>query len=244
MTDTISLKGVLEVGGGSCVSSCGGADRSTKSITLRCATGQQFQSAVETAEPIRISTPGAVGAVFTELSLLGDLTAIELLYVKSDQPIMLRIGAARPELTGSGGVFPTGFVGGETLALDFNGAAVLVTFQAGDQSASQVAARINSECALAGLSTPRASVATSGQIAISGLGTGASSTLSVTGGTAAAALGFAALPVANGAGADVPVWGTFIAEFGVAGSLPAPPAKVQLSGNANVTVVAAGRTTA
>jgi len=243
VTDSISLKGVLEIGGGACVSSCGSADRSTKGITLRCATGQQFQSAVETAEPIRISTPGAVGASFVDLSLLGDLTAIELLYVRSDQPIALRIGAASPELTGTGGIFPTLFAGGETLLLDFDGAAITVTFLAGDQSAAQVVARINSACAFAGLPTPRASVATSGQILLLGVGTGTGATLDVLGGTGAATIGFAGTPSALGAGADVPVWGTFICEFGVAGSLPAPPERVQFSGAANLTIVAAGRTT-
>lgn len=243
MTDSISLKGVLEVGGGVCVSSCGGADRSTKSIALRCATGQQFQSAVETAEPIRVSTPGVPGASFVDLALLGDLTSIELLYVKSDQPIVLRVGAAEPELSGTGGTFPTLFVGGETLLLDFDGTAVTVTFAAGDQTAAQVAARINAECALVGLATPRATVQTSGQILITGLGTGSGADLSVIGGTGAATVGFAGTPSDTGAGADVPVWGTFLAEFGVTGSPPAPPARIQVSGNANLTIVAAGRTT-
>ncbi len=243
MADSLSLKGVLEVGAGTCVSACGVAARATYPIALRCATGQQFQSAVATAETIRISTPGAVGSSFADLSLLGDLTAIELLYCKSDQPIVLRIGAAEPELTGSGGIFPTLFAGGETLLIDFDGTTVTTAFLVGDQTSAQVAARINAACALAGLPTPRVSVATSGQLVIAGLGTGASSTLSVTGGTGAATLGFGALPSDQGEGSDVPVWGTFLCEFGVAGSLPAPPERVQFSGTANLTIVAAGRTT-
>lgn len=243
MTDTITVKGVLEVGGGVCVSSCGGADRSTKSITLRCGTGQQFQSAVMTAEPIRIATPGAPGAAFVDLPLLDTLVSIELLYLKSDQPVVLRIGAAEPELLGTGGTFPTLFAGGETLLLDFDGIVITATFLAGDQTALQCAARINAACALAGLATPRASVQTSGQLAIRGIGTGSGADLSVTGGTGAATLGFAGTPSDTGAGADVPVWGTFLTEFGVTGSPPAPPARIQVSGNANLTIVAAGRTT-
>lgn len=241
--DTISVKGVLEVGGGACVSSCANGDRSVKSIGLRCATGQQFQSAVETAEPIRIQTPGGPGSTFIDLSLLGDLTAIELLFVRSDQPIVLRIGADEAELLGVGGIFPTLFVGGETLLVDVNGTLVTVAFLVGDQTAAQCVARINAAFALAGFATPRAEVDTTGQIRLTGIGTGTESTLEVTGGTGAATLGFGTLPSDTGAGADVPVWGTFLAEFGVAGSIPAPPARVQVSGTANITVVAAGRTT-
>ena len=234
---------MLEVGGGTCVSSCGVAARSAYPVSLRCGTGQQFQSAVATAETLSVLTPGAAGSSFIDLSLLGDLTSIELLYVKTDQPIVLRVGAEEPRLTGVGGVFPTLFAGGETIVFNFAGASVTTTFLAGDQTAAQVAARINAACALAGLPTPRASVATSGQLAIAGIGTGNAATLSVTGGTGATTLGFGGLPTDSGAGSDVPVWGTFLCEFGVTGSSPAPPARIQVSGNANLTIVAAGRTT-
>lgn len=243
MPDSISVKGVLEIGGGACVSSCGGADRSTKSISLRCATGALFQSAVETAEAIRLATVGAPGTTFVDLPLLEQLTSIELLYVRGDQPVVLRIGAAEPVVTGASGTFPTLFVGGETLLLDVDGTPLSVTFDAADQSAAQVAARINAAFALAGYPTPRASVTSALQLAIEGVGTGASSTLSVTGGTGAATIGLGALPSAQGAGADVPVWGTMLVEFGVTGSLPYPPARIQFSGTSNLTVVAAGRTT-
>lgn len=243
MSDTLTLKGTLEVGGGACASSCGGgADRSVKTLALRCSTGQVFQTVVETAAPLRISTAGAVGAAFVDLDLLGDLVAIEFLMLRSDAAIMARIGAAEPELTGSGGVFPTLFAGGETLLLSFNGAAVTVTFLVGDQTAAQCVARINAACALAGLATPRASVLTTGQIEIVGIGTGAESTLAVTGGTGATALGFAGTPDDIGEGADVPVNGLYLSEFPQAGTTnPAPPGRVQLSGVAGVTIVAAGR---
>jgi hypothetical protein len=238
---SLTLRGILEVGGGCAVSSCASGDRSAKVLSLRCASSQ-YQGVVETAEPIRIQTAGAPGAAFVDLALLQTFTSIEFLYLRADAPIVLRIGAAAPSISGSLGIFPTGFVGGETLTLDSNGTTVPVAFGAGDQSAVQVAAQINAAFALLGLPTPRASVSTSGQIAIEGLGTGSSSTLSAIGGTGAAQIGFGTFPSAIGAGADVPTWGTFLAEFGVSGSAPLPPARIQLSGSANVTVVAAGRT--
>lgn len=241
--ESLALKGTLEVGGGACVSSCANGDRSVKSLALRCATGQQFQSAVETAEPIRIATPGAAGAAFVDLQLLGDLIAIEFLYVRVDNPIVLRVGANEAVLRGVAGVFPTLFAGGETLSISFAGAVVSVTFLAGDQTAAQCAARINAACALAGLATPRATVnAATGQIEIRGLLTGSTQTVTITAGTGATTLGLPVGASAAGAGADVPVWGTFLAEFGVAGSPPVPPARVQFSGNAGITAVAAGRT--
>jgi hypothetical protein len=242
VTDSVALKGTLTIGGGTCVSGgCGGAgDQSVKSLALRCASGQVFQTVVETASPIAISTPGLIGAAFADLDILGDLTSIELLYVRTDRQILLRVGAAPAVVTGVGGLFPTLFVGGETLTLTIDGTPVSVAFLVGDQTAAQCAARINAACALAGLATPRAVVASSGQIAISGVLTGAQGTVVVTGGTGAAALGMTGLS-AVGLGADVPVYGTMLIEFGVAGQTSPPlPSRIQVSGLASITVVAAG----
>lgn len=244
--DVLTLKGTLSAGG-----QCGGpsigcgasADVNVKTLALRCP-GQPFQGAVETVSPIAIATVGPAGLNFVDLDLLGDLTQIEFLYLKSDQPIVLRVGADVAKLLGAGGIFPTGFVGGETLNLDFGGTAVAVVFLAGDQTAAQVAARINAACALAGLPTPRATVLSTGQLEIDGVTTGTSAEVSVTGGTGAAAIGYAGTPSASGAGADVPVYGTYLNEFGVAGQAAPPvPKRVQFSGVANLTIVAAGKTT-
>jgi hypothetical protein len=243
--DTIAVKGTLVVGGGTCVSDgCGaGGDQSVKSLSLRCAAGQQFQSAVETASTVAIATAGLVGAVFVDVDLLSVLTSIELLYVKASNPILIRIGAAEATLTGVGGTFPTLFVGGETLTMTIDGVAVSVAFLVGDQTAAQCVARINAACALAGLSTPRASVATSGQITITGSLTGYQGTVVITGGTGAATLGLTGLS-AVGAGADSPLYGTLLQEFGVTGQTQPPrPRRVQFSGTANLNIVAAGSAT-
>lgn len=246
----ISLAGSLTIGGGACVTGCPpqGGDLSAKALSLRCPGGGTYQGAVETAEPIRVTTPGAVGQFFVDLALLAQLTAVELLYVRSDNQIELRIGAATPKILGAGGIFPTLFVGGETLDLLFvdpNVATTVVNvvFGAGDQTPAQVAARINAACALAGLATPRAVVQTTGQLQIDGLGTGTGASVEITAGTGAAQIGLGGTPSAQGAGADVPVWGTFLAEFGIQGTPPGVPARIQVSGNANLSIVAAGRTT-
>lgn len=243
MSETLSLKGTLEIGAGACVSSCSDVSRNTIGLSLRCASGQTFQSAVQTPAPIMINTAGAVGSAWQDLDVLGDLTAIEFLYAKSKAGLMLRIGAAAASLVGSGGLFPTTFVGGETLDLVIDGTAVSVAFLVGDQTAAQCVARINAACALAGLPTPRASVRSDGQIQIDGVLTGADHAVEVTGGTGAVRLGFAGTPSAVGAGSDVPLYGTFIAEFGTKGTTPAPPTRIQASGVGELTLVAAGSTT-
>lgn len=236
--NSISLRGSLDVGLDPCCSSgCGAQDRTVRALGLRCST-QSYQSIVETGAPLRIQTLGAVGSDFVDLDVLESLAAIEFLYVKTDAPIELRIGAAAARVTGSGGVFPTGFAGGETLTLTIDTVPVSVAFLVGDQTAAQVAARINGACALAGLPTPRASVATSGQLQIDGVETGTEGAVAITGGTGGAALGLSGRS-ALGSGADVPVWGMFLTEFG---NYPNVPARIQVSGIASVSIVAAGRT--
>lgn len=51
--------------------------------------------------------------------------------------------AAAALITSGAGVFPSTFVGGETLTLNHDGTQVVVTFQAADQSQAQIIARIN-----------------------------------------------------------------------------------------------------
>lgn len=237
---TLLLRGSLDVGsdcGGG--GGCGGTDRTVRALALRCPGSAYYQSVVATGAPLRVQTVGAIGAQYADLDLLLDFVGIEFLYIKADAPVSLRLNAASAVLAGAGGIFPTGFLGGETLTLTIDGVPVSVVFDVADQTAAAVVARINAACALAGLATPRAAVV-SGQVQITGILTGAAGTVVVTGGTGAATLGLAG-GSATGSGADVPVWGTFLAEF-----RPYPDAvtRVQVSGQANLTIVAAGRTTA
>ena len=171
------------------------------------------------------------------------MTTVEFLFLRTDNPIVLRIDADEPFVVGSGGTYPTGFGGGETLTLDMHGTAVTVTFDALDQTVDDVVKRVNAALALAGLDNTAS--AENGQLRIDGTKTGPAEYIEVTGGSAAATLGFASVPLrAYGKGSDVPVHGLFLAEFGVPGAVVAPPKRIQASGSAGVTFVAAGRTTA
>ena len=236
MSDALSLRGTLEVGGDSCASSCGSGDRSIKSINFGC-NPLFFQTIVETAAPITVLTQGAVGDQFVDLELLDQLTGIEFLYMNSNAPVILRIGAAPAVVTGVGGTFPTTFAGGETLTFTVDLVAVSAVFTSGAQTALQVAAQINAACALVGLPTPMAAVAASGQLTITGVKTGKQGSVVITGGSGAATLGLSGLSAVGG-GADVGTYGIYINQFLKA---PSSPARIQISGNAQITVLAAGR---
>lgn len=245
MSGSLTLKGTLTVDAQGSAIGCPPSkmpDRHVVGLSFRDCLEKHFQSIVETAVPLRLQTSGSPGDAFEDLDLLADFTAIELLYLRSDSRIIARIDAAAARLVGSSGTFPTGFSGDETLDLEIDGTAFTTTFEAEDQSISEVIARINSAAALAGLATPRAEQdAATSQLAIEGIETGSAGAVKVTGGTGASTLGFADTPSAVGDGEDVPVFGTLLAELG---REPDVPSRVQLSGNANITVVAAGRTAA
>jgi len=86
------------------------------------------------------------------------------------QPVSATFTATAASVTGVAGVYPTLFIGGETLTVGYDGAPdITVTFLAGDQTALQVAARIN---AYAGFAFADVS---GGQVRLTGLqrGTGA-----------------------------------------------------------------------
>lgn len=243
MTATVTLKGTLEVSGGSCVSACGSgsADRHVQSLSLGECGGQIYETAVQTPAKISVATAGVIGQNFTDLDILLQLSSVEFLAAESDNDLIFRVGAGVATLLGTGGTFPTAFAGGETLLLDFDGTAVSVAFLIGDQSAAQCVARINAACALAGLATPRAAVATSGQIEITGLVTGTAAEVSVTGGTGATTLGFAGTPSANGTGNDVRINGLLLMQFS---RYPNAPTRIMVSGTAGLELTAAGKSAA
>lgn len=239
MSKTITLKGSLEIGGDQCSTGCDTAgDKTVRALSLRC-TQSYFQGADSTDIPIQISTAGAIGDAWVELPSTSDLETIEFLMVRSDQPVRLRIGAGPAVASASGATFPTGFSGGETLTFDLDGTSVSVVFTSGAQTAAQCANEINAACALLGLATPVASVSTTGQLKLTGVLTGVDGSVSVTGGTGRAALGFAIAEV-FGTGEDVDVRGLYMQEL----PQPSTVTRVQISGQATISVVAAGRTTA
>lgn len=240
MAETVSLQGSLEVGA-QVSGGCGPQDVHRHDLEL-LVDPAYYESIVNTPAALRIETAGAIGAAWEDLDVLDDLVAVELLYLRSSAPIRARIGAAAAAVEGVAGTFPTGFGGGETLLLTIDALPQFTTtFDVADQSAAQVAARINAAAALAGHPTPRASVLSTGQLRIEGVATGKEGSVAVGGGTGAATLGLTGL-TAVGSGADVDIKGTFLCEF--PRYQEGAPQRVQLSGVATVKVFAAGRTTA
>lgn len=236
---TLDLRGQITVGDGV---SCPTDALSTKVQALNFACpGVFFPAVFGTETPVPIATVGLPGVTFVDLPATCDLDRIEFLFVFTSTLMKLRIGAAEAILVGSGASFPTGFAGGETLDVDFDTVNVVTTFTAAAQSAQDVANEINAAAALANLGFSPASVDTSGQVRLAGLLTGTQGSVVVNGGTAQAALGFTAPnDSAVGAGEDIDVQGTFLNEFGRGN--PAAPARIQISGQGNVTVLAAGTT--
>ncbi|MAF27874.1 MAG: hypothetical protein CL819_01340, partial [Croceicoccus sp.] len=98
--------------------------------------------------------------------------------------------AALGNITGIGAVYPTGFVGGETLELSIDGGPTqIIVFDVADQTLVQVVDRINSATA--------SSIASDsgGQLSLDSVIRGWGGSIEVVGGTALAALGLPAAPV-------------------------------------------------
>ncbi len=113
-----------------------------------------------------------------------------------------------------------------------------MTFTAAAQSAQDVANEINAAAALSGLPTPRATVATSGQLQLESVQTGTQGSVEVVGGTALGTLGLTAATTL-GTGADVPIQGDVLLEFPRDSDAPA---RIQVSGQGTITILAGGRT--
>lgn len=235
--NSVQLSGQITVGNGVCIPCDGAPSTKVQSLSLAC-NGVGFPCIVSTDAPKVIQTAGVLGAEFVELPASSDIGNVEFLFVNTSTLMRLRIGAAAARVLGSGGTFPTSFGGGETLIASVDGAAFTTTFTAAAQLAADVVNEINAAAALAGIAFQPASVDASGQIALQGVLTGPEGTVVITGGTGAATLGLSGSAV--GAGSDIDVQGTFLNEFGR--SNPNAPARIQVSGVGNVTVLAAGTT--
>lgn len=85
----------------------------------------------------------------------GDVLQARLVYIEATGSIRVTPGGGRAtsaQISAVGASYPTGFTGaGDTLELAIDGADVAVTFQAGDQSITQVINRINAAAMLAGI---------------------------------------------------------------------------------------------
>lgn len=240
---TVQITGTI-IASDSCSTACGsgagGGNQATFALGDACgACSLHYQSVVSSQQALQILTTGLPGAEFVDLDILDGFTAIELLVARTSAKLYLRIGAAEALVLGVGGVFPTTFAGGETLELDVDGlGSFTVTFTVGAQTAAQVAAEINAAAALSGLPTPRATVATSGQLQIESVQTGAQGSVEVVGGTGAATLGLTVGTTA-GTGADIPIQGDALLQFPRDTDAPA---RIQISGQGSITIMAGGRT--
>jgi hypothetical protein len=122
----------------------------------------------------------------------GDVTEARLVYLEGDAEFEVVFGggvATAGQITGSGGTYPTGFVGGETLNITIDGTPIAVIFDAADQTLVQVLARVNYFAALLSLTCVAFNVG--GELQLKSPTTGASSTVVVVSGTGMAALGLA-----------------------------------------------------
>jgi hypothetical protein len=125
----------------------------------------------------------------------GDVTEARLIYIEADGEFAVTLGgglATAGSVDASGGTYPTGFVGGETLVLDIdNGTAVSVTFTASASLLPAVINEINAAAALVGLA-PIASDTGATELRLTSTTTGVTSEVEVVSGTALATLGLTA----------------------------------------------------
>lgn len=232
MGGNIELTGSIIAG-----ANCGGCGDggSTKVQALKLACAQAYAAAVVSTDvPLQITSPNA----FVDLPLLEQLGAVEFLFAQFNTGVVLRVGAEEAILEGSGGTFPTTFAGGETVSYSVDAyGPIAVTFQSGDQSAQQVAARMNAAAALASVPFLPVTVSITGQLRIAGVATGDDGLVGVTG-SVATVLGFGTSNRdAVGAGEDLVVNGLFMCEFNKSSA----PARIQMKGTASaVTLMAAG----
>ena len=241
---SLSLKGTITLGSG-CVTSCDSSvstgDQSIVNMFGGC-NPAEYQSVVQAS--VAISTTGAVGQNFVDVDALDQLTAIEFLFLKTSARMMVRIGADAPEAI-TANSFPAVVGSTSLLAIDYTTTAGVVatstSFAAASYTAAAACLLINRTAALNGLPTPVAVVNSSGAIVLTGVGTGFASSIAISG-AMASILTFAPL-TAYGAGSDVPVFGTFVNQFGTYGAIPAVPSRIQLSGVGTVSIIAAGRST-
>ncbi len=238
----LELSGFIRAGGDGCGCSSGGSV--VEKLALLC--GQAvYQSIIDTPSgaPLRLDTTGAVGDEFVDIDMLSGFTSLEFLYLKSNAPMAIRIGAAPARVTSSALVAPVVFTGGETFLVTIDGTVVSTTFLAGGLTLAAIANLINASAAGLGLATPRITVSGTALViegtethydALTGEGA-----VVIGAGTGNALLGFSTAQAGYAAGEDVTFSGSAMFEFQ---RYPYAPARIQASGQASVTILAAGRT--
>lgn len=237
MSCNVSLVGQIVVGGpGACASSCGGSSGATRILPLGSSTcsGKSYPRSGGTDCAVPVTTSGLVGANWVDLPGSQGVS-VETLYLSAGSGVFkLRINSSVPELEASGGTYPTGFSGGETVELTVDGVTFTTTFTAGAQTVEEAAIEINQAAIGAELTHQPASVTSAGELLISGNVAGSGETVTVV--TGNATLGLATAASSAGAGEIVDVTGDVLLNFPAA----APATSLEISGTGNVSVFVAG----
>ena len=228
---TLTLQGSIVVGGGACDAACpGGVSTKVVPLSFPCGT-QSFGAIQSTDQFVSFSSLD-----FVDVNILEGFSDILFLLIQATGgTIDARLYAALAVVP-TAGTFPTGFSGGETLLLSIDGGVTVTsTFDVADQSNAQVANRINAAYAIAGLPGPAVVNATSGQVDISSIKTGADGSVNIVSGTALAALGLSA-GVTAGTGSETSIASLFLQDFPVSNA----PSRIQLKGTAQINIMVAG----
>lgn len=230
MSQQMQVKGFILPSVG-CGDGCAGASPG------QCPWELQFRNCLEVFQQVRqadfpvVTVPNE----YVDLFSTGTFTQVEFLAVKTSGPLTLRLNGD-PAKVSTTNLWPTVDLTGQTLLFVVDGVAVSVLFGAGDDTQAEVIARINAAAVFAGATWLPASLVSS-QVQISGKKTGAQGTLSAFTGTAAADLGLDVVAARVGTGADVPVDGLWLTQFGRS---PYGVRRVEVSGVGTLSVLAAG----
>jgi hypothetical protein len=197
-------------------------------LSFSCA-GTNYGAITSTDCPVSINT-----TTFIDLPGSDSVGQFQLLSLKSNGAMTLRIGAAEASLIAVGGSYPTGFSGGQAFGFSIDQVAVTGTFLVGDQSISQVVTRLNQAAISAGLTYLPFTADVTGQVRITGKQTGLDGLILVT--VTNATIGFVANAAAEGEGSDLTVNGLFMAQFDTITA----PKRILIKGNGQVEILAAG----
>lgn len=230
MSIQLQIKGYLYPGG-SCADACTGSKGAISPFELSFRNCAESFGQMRSGDYAVRTTPGE----YIALPGSEQFSSIELLALKTSAELELRLDGL-PAIATTSALYPVAGLSALTLDFGVDGYPVAVTFAAGDDTAEEVARRINSFAALAGVPFRPASVTTTGQVEIRGLKTGPTGVLTAFTGTAAAALGLDAFPGSTGSGSDLTVDGLQVWQFPRAGGV----SRIEVSGQASVSVLAAG----
>lgn len=229
MTTQLQMKGFLYPGG-SCTDSCNGTKGAVTPFELAFRNCAESYAQVRSGDfPIR-TNPGEYGA----LPMSEQFTSIELLALRTSAQLIVRLNGTGA-LAVTAALFPVADLAALTLEFGVDGVPIAVTFGAGDDSATDVARRINGAAALAGLTAMPARVAAN-QVEIQGLRTGPEGALTPFTGTAAEPLGLDAFVGAFGTGSDLTIDGVQVWQFPRTQGVR----RIEVSGQANLVMLAAG----